>query len=73
MIDLKPWLVTWSTYGAWLPGDPRGFQTRRGRQHVPPPVRYAAPGEDVYDARRYRALFEYARSLSRGAIFLTGR
>ena len=33
-----------STYGSWLPGDPRGFRTRHHREHVagdyksPPPV-----------------------------------
>lgn len=36
-----------TTYGAWLPGDPRGFRTRHHREHVegdyknpPPPGRY---------------------------------
>jgi len=39
--------VIWSTYGSWLPGDPRGFRTRHHRRHVegdyrnPPP-----PGTD---------------------------
>ena len=39
--------VTVSTYGAWLPGDPRGFRTRHHREHVdgdyknpPPPGKY---------------------------------
>ena len=26
--------VTLTTYGAWLPGDPRGFRTRHQREHV---------------------------------------
>ncbi|WP_437230609.1 hypothetical protein SH661x_002053 [Planctomicrobium sp. SH661] len=36
--------VTLTTYGAWLPGDPRGFRTRHHREHVegdyrdPPPA-----------------------------------
>src|SRR5687768_3104336 len=36
--------ITVSTYGAWLPGDPRGFRTRHHREHVegdyknPPPA-----------------------------------
>jgi hypothetical protein len=36
--------VILTTYGAWLPGDPRGFRTRHHRDHVdgdyksPPPV-----------------------------------
>ena len=40
--------VILSTYGSWLYGDPRGFRTRRHREHVegdyknpPPPGRYA--------------------------------
>jgi hypothetical protein len=38
-----------TTYGAWLPGDPRGFRTRHHREHIegdykdpPPPEKYAA-------------------------------
>lgn len=38
-----------TTYGAWLPGDPRGYRTRHHRGHVdgdykspPPPGQYAA-------------------------------
>jgi len=27
--------ITWGTYGSWLPGDPRGFRTGKGREHVP--------------------------------------
>ena len=39
--------ISWGTYGSWLPGDPRGFRTRRHREHVegnyrspPPPGKY---------------------------------
>ena len=39
--------VTVSTYGAWLPGDPRGWRSRHHREHVdgdyqypPPPGKY---------------------------------
>ena len=39
--------LIWGTYGSWLPGDPRGFRTRRHREHVegdykhpPPPGLY---------------------------------
>ena len=41
---LKWFHVTFSTYGSWLPGDPRGFRTRDHREHVegdyknPPPA-----------------------------------
>jgi hypothetical protein len=46
----KEWfLVTWTTYGTWLPGDPRGFRTRNAREYVPPPARYAKADERVYD------------------------
>ncbi len=31
---LKWFHITFSTYGAWLPGDPRGFRTRHHREHV---------------------------------------
>jgi len=41
--------VIWSTYGSWLPGDPRGFRTKHHRRHVdgdyrnpPPPGKYEA-------------------------------
>ncbi len=43
-IDLQWFHVILTTYGAWLPGDPRGFRTREHRLHVdgdykcPPPV-----------------------------------
>lgn len=43
-----------TTYGAWLPGDPRGFRTRHHREHVegdycsPPPI-------GLYDARHARS------------------
>lgn len=41
--------VNGSTYGTWLPGDPRGYRTRHHREHIegdyrnpPPPGRYDA-------------------------------
>jgi hypothetical protein len=44
--------LTTHTYGAWLYGDPRGFRTRRHREHVegdyknpPPPGKYADKSE----------------------------
>ena len=60
----KFWLVTWTTHGSWLPGDPRGFQTWRGREHVPPPKRYARPGEPTYEAEPYEARHAHAKSIS---------
>ena len=56
------WLVTFNTYGTWLPGDPRGFQTWRGREYVPPPRRYAEAGEAAYDPAPYRARHAAARA-----------
>src|SRR5437870_2691913 len=55
------WLVTWSTYGSWLPGDPRGFQTWRGKEYVPPPKRYAKPGEEIYDPSKYTKTYQLAK------------
>ncbi len=56
-----------STYGAWLPGDPRGFRTRDHREHVdgdymnPPPT-------GVYEQRH-----EAAKSrMKREAVVLSG-
>jgi hypothetical protein len=37
-----------NTYGTWLPGDPRGFRTRRHRRHVQGDYRNPPPaGRDV--------------------------
>ena len=55
-----------STYGAWLPGDPRGFRTRRHREHVegdyknPPPI-------DRYKLRHAAS----RRRLARPAVHLS--
>lgn len=62
--------VIWSTYGSWLPGDPRDFRTRHHRMHVegdyrnpPPPgthaglrrhARQAMGGDPVVIPRRLR-------------------
>jgi hypothetical protein len=65
------WLVTWNTYGTWLPGDPRGFQTWRGNEYVPPPRRYARPGESVYDPRKYASRHAAARAMTEEPVRLT--
>jgi hypothetical protein len=47
--DSRIWQhVILTTYGSWLPGDPRGFRTRHHREHIvgdyknpPPPGIYA--------------------------------
>lgn len=68
---MKWWLVTWSTYASWLPGDPRGFQTWRGREYVPPPKRYAKPGETTYDAKQYAARYQAAKASSDAPVRLS--
>lgn len=67
----KFWLVTWTTYSSWLPGDPRGFQTWRGKEYVPPPRRYAKPGEPTYDAARYRELWLRMKTMCPNPVRLT--
>lgn len=53
------WLLTWTMYGNWLPGDKRGFvsNVRHGNG---PEIRHNIPGTE-YDADMPR-LEEYARS-----------
>ncbi|MFN4261319.1 MAG: hypothetical protein ACK4RK_18700 [Gemmataceae bacterium] len=65
------WFVTWSTHGSWLPGDPRGFQTWRGKEYVPPPRRYAKPGKPIYDPRQYHDRWLLAKEMCPGAVTLT--
>ena len=60
----KWWLVTWTTYGTWLPGDPRGFQTRAGREYIPPPARYARPGEAAYVSGAYAGRYRHAQAVT---------
>ena len=58
------WLLTWTTYGTWLPGDERGFVTdlpnHRGRE-----LRKNKVGTE-YPAKM-RGLARYARSIMHGA------
>jgi|SRR5580700_3082578 hypothetical protein len=56
------WLITWGTYGSWLPGDPRGFRTWRRREYVPPPYGRAESGEATYDPSAYAQRNEVARN-----------
>jgi hypothetical protein len=65
------WLVTWSTYGSWLPGDPRGFQTWRGKEYIPPPKRYAKPGEKTYDSKKYATRFQSVNAMVPEPVKLT--
>ena len=61
---MRAWLLTWTTYGTWLPGDERGFVSRRavaqGRSEIH--NRPATP----YDAR-IPLLRDYSASLMRGS------
>jgi len=67
--------VTFSTYGAWLPGDPRGYRTRDHREHVegdykkPPP----AGSGDVRFRRSRGLLKRSAVVLNSHQRSLTGR
>lgn len=45
--------VVLTTYGTWLPGDPRGFRTRHHREHVAGD--YRSPPEQDYSARLRRS------------------
>jgi hypothetical protein len=54
------WLVTWTTYGSWLPGDPRGFRTWRAKERISPPRRFAAHADDVYDPAKYANRYSLA-------------
>lgn len=68
---MKHWLVTWTTYATWLPGDSRGFRTWRGREYVPPPQRYAVGDRPTYDAGFYKARLEAARTAADAEVNLS--
>ncbi len=46
--------ITGTTYGAWVPGDPRGFRTRHHREHVEGDYRHPPP-VGLYERRFVRA------------------
>lgn len=62
-------LITWTTYGSWLPGDPRGFRMHYKRQTVPSPERYADE-DQRYEPKRYMPLYSHAASKSSGEVKL---
>lgn len=70
-MDAKWWFITWTTYGSWLPGDPRGFRTRDAKEYVPPPRRYAKPGEATYDSGEYADRHRRSLELSDSAVKFT--
>ena len=46
--------LIFSTYGSWLPGDPRGFRTRLHREHVDGDYK-APPPRGKYEVRHRRS------------------
>src|SRR6476620_4628784 len=66
----KWWLISWTTYGTWLPGDKRGYCTKRGKVYVPPPKRYAKPGEATYKASEHKIVRTLAKSASDDPVYL---
>jgi len=67
------WLISWTTYATWLPGDERGYRTWRGETYVPPPKRYAMPGEPTYQAKGHIAVREIAQAISDEPVYLTAK
>jgi len=65
------WLISWTTYGTWLPGDKRGYCTRRGAIYVPPPKRYAKPGEPTYRASEHTIVNTLSKSASGDPVYLS--
>src|SRR6267142_5185011 len=55
-----------STYGTWLPGDPRGFRTRHHREHIPYDYKYPPP------PGRYEQRYRKSKELmTRPPVYLT--
>ena len=51
MSETQVWFhIVISTYGAWLPGDPRGFRTRYHQEHVEGDYQHPPPA-GVYEPR----------------------
>jgi len=65
------WLVSWTTYATWLPGDKRGFCTWRKRVYIPPPKRYAKPDEPIYKSTDHKVLHALAEEISDEAVYFT--
>src|SRR5438046_1652595 len=49
-------------------GDPRGFQTWRAQEYVPPPKRSAKPGEETYDRSQYVGRHQEAMAIMTGEV-----
>jgi hypothetical protein len=67
----KWWLISWTTYATWLPGDSRGYCTWRGKQYVAPSKRYAKPGEPTYQSRQHTMVHDLAQSISDEPVHLS--
>lgn len=60
--------VVFSTYGTWLPGDPRGFRTRHHREHIEGDYK-SPPTPGIYEQQHARSesmLRGPARRFSKG-------
>lgn len=55
-----------NTYGTWLPGDPRGFRTRKHREHVEGDYKQPPP-KGKHEARHIRA----KESMTREPVYLS--
>jgi hypothetical protein len=64
------WLISWTTYGTWVPGDERGYRTWRRRQYVAPPQRYARQGEQGYRAADQADVHSLARAIADEPVYL---
>ena len=53
-----------STYGAWLPGDPRGFRTRKHREHVDGDYK-SPPPKGKYEERHHHSKERMSREAAR--------
>jgi REP element-mobilizing transposase RayT len=65
---MRAWLLTWTTYGTWLPGDKRGSVTRI-RESPAPRQMHNAPGTP-YDGRMPGLEAAAQQSLKGPPIFL---
>ena len=68
---MPAWLLTWTTYGTWLPGDPRGSVTRvRDGNH--PRKKHNAPGTP-YDGPMFGLQAAAQAALKGPPIYLNRR
>src|ERR1051326_2905264 len=63
------WLLTWTTYGTWLPGDDRGFVSNV-RDGDGPEVRHNVPGTQP-DARQRGLWLAAKENMAGPAVYLT--